>query len=124
MHPAGLRAALLLLCLVPCCSAQAEAGLPVVPRPAQATMLPGRFVVPPRPRIVADGPVAGSAAAGVAAVLAEALRRPIAIARTRSGAGPSALLLTTRGAPAGLGAEGYTLAVTPTGVVARARTAA
>ncbi|HOE97799.1 MAG TPA: family 20 glycosylhydrolase [Candidatus Sumerlaeota bacterium] len=99
----------------------------LIPRPARLERQPGSFVFSPGTRILAES---GSAAARVAAQrLADLLRRAAGLeldVAESDAAEPvgGALLLTTRGARADLGPEGYELIVRPESIVIRAPGAA
>jgi hexosaminidase len=94
--------------------------LALVPRPAHVQRQPGTFTLKADTAILIDKDSAD--AANVGAQLAARLNRSTGFAlKCMSGAGydvaPTSIRLTTRGAKAELGPEGYTLKVTPSGVV-------
>ena len=97
--------------------------LALVPLPARLVVTGGAFVLGPK-TVIAVTPAPG--ARPVADLLARRLRAatgyslPVVTARVTGGERRDAILLTTAGADAALGPEGYALAVTPGGVVIRA----
>lgn len=114
-------------CVLYALSTTARADLTVVPRPAAVMQRGGSFRLGPGVRVCADRSSrdARSEAAGVAQMLAAAGGRRVAVRLTDgSSPPPGAVLLTARGAPVGLGAEGYALTVSPTSIVIRAMGAA
>ena len=96
---------------------------PVIPAPADAEALPGQFQLTSAGRILAGGEFKNEAqllAARLRAATGFALKIKSAAAKPAA----ADILLTTNGADAALGPEGYELSVTTNGVVIRAATAA
>ena len=106
-----------------CALAGAASPIAIIPAPVNTEMREGQFQFTPASRIVA-----GSKFKNEAQLLAARLRPAtgfglkIKSATIKPAAGN--ILLTTNGADASLGAEGYELSVTTNGVVIRATTAA
>jgi hexosaminidase len=100
----------------------ADSGAPValVPQPLDVQRLPGQFVLQQDTAILVDKDSAD--AMNVGEQLAERLHRSTGLdikVSTSDGAGkqPGAIRITTRGADASLGPEGYRLDVAPDGIV-------
>lgn len=103
--------------------ASAVAAAPsLVPLPAKLELGEGVFTLTARTRLLA-GPGADKAAAFLADALRPATGYRLLVSEDGAGA-PQAILLTTEGADAGLGREGYALNVTPERVIIRAPSAA
>jgi hexosaminidase len=120
MHNRSILAASLLLALA-APTLRADPG-DVVPRPTTVTAKPGQFTLSPHTVICDDD----AALDATAKVLVDLVAKPLGATpelKTVAGDAPAgSILLTRKGADAALGDEGYQLAVTPTGVVIRART--
>ncbi|MCX6360002.1 MAG: family 20 glycosylhydrolase [Armatimonadetes bacterium] len=115
------------LLLAACALRSAASEPPIVPRPALLEPRAGSFRLAADVRVLVDR---GSAAArgeaeGVAQMLRAAGRPRASVRLVRGGsARPGSVLLTSSGALADLGPEGYSLVAGPRGVVIRARGAA
>jgi len=118
-----LTLVLLLGALLPMTRAQDKKPLPLIPRPASLARRAGAFrLTPETPILLAPG---AQAAKSGAAFLSRLLAGPLG-KEVQPGAAPEepprgAILFTTKGAPAGLGSEGYLLSIRPEGVEIRAR---
>ena len=104
-----------------------QSRINVIPRPAELVEREGTFRLTPTTRVLADPAVAGAGA--VATDLAALLAPGVGGAgrlevHTGAAAVRGAVLVTTQGADATLGAEGYTLEVTADAIVLRAPQAA
>ncbi len=112
--------------LLPMTAAQDKPPLSLIPRPASLSRLAGTFRLTPETAILlAPGAQAAkSGAAFLSRLLAGPLGKKILPAAAGGEAPGGAVLFTTKGAPADLGAEGYILSVRPEGVLVRARGAA
>ncbi|MCY3018698.1 MAG: family 20 glycosylhydrolase [Planctomycetota bacterium] len=101
-------------------AAEAEAPFSVVPLPEKVERGAGAFALTAKTEILADAP-AGKAAEYLAECLRPAMGFPLAVRVATDKAAPDGcLLLTTAGADAGLGEEGYELLVTAQSVTVRA----
>lgn len=106
-----------------CSAARAANPTAIIPEPAKAEAVAGQFELTAASRIFTSREFKNEAerlAAGLRPATGFALK--IKSANTKIGAG--GIWLTTNGADASLGAEGYTLSVTTNGVAIRATTAA
>lgn len=94
----------------------------LVPAPVTVESRDGSFTVTGKTRLVYAGTGARQTAEYLSATLAPALGDSLKVSRWGGASGN--ILLTTQGADAGLGAEGYDLSVSKDGVVIRATTPA
>lgn len=95
----------------------------IIPKPARLKELDGKFTINPQTRILyTKGTTKGKAiAAGFADFLADPMDQMLEVAATdKVRAAKNSILLTTAGAPAKLGKEGYQLVVKPDSVMIRA----
>jgi hexosaminidase len=99
----------------------------LIPEPVSLSVTGGSFTITPATRVLhtpGDARLA-DASAYLARRLSQAFDRKVVAASTESAGSPAgAILLTTKGADASLGSEGYALSVTNEGVVIRAPKAA
>jgi hexosaminidase len=95
----------------------------IIPQPAQMELAPGEFSMTAATAIVVEPGPAGVRGVGdyLAVCLRQATGLDLAVRDAAGGETPvNAILLTTAGAPAELGDEGYELVVKPEGVLLRA----
>jgi hexosaminidase len=103
--------------------AGAEIPAPIIPAPVKVEAGDGTFQLNPASRILADAELKGSAKL-LAARLRPATGYALKIKSAKNQINTGNILLTTNGADAALGAEGYELSATTNGVVIRAPTPA
>ncbi len=102
--------------------AQAAPVTPIIPAPANAESRPGTFQLSASSRIITERELKATAEL-LASRLRAATGCPLRIKSSGTAASTNDITLTTGGADPSLGAEGYSLSVTPGGVTVRATTA-
>jgi hexosaminidase len=110
--------------VVPGAMGATDAGNPaIIPRPVELKISEGTFVLTAQTRITYGDAASESTARYLAGVLAPATGFKLGVDKYEP-ASKGTVLLTTKGADASLGKEGYELSVTPEGVILQAPTPA